>query len=154
MVSADDIAIYQGVAVPDPDSTQGLPFNYMVPIIQLADASIDYYHVKAYSNWYDGYDHTSLDYLQDVYLNWRNLQGLCPTCKPIPSFKGVLPVKFFMGVVAAEGARKPEEYAGPTVIRNFKSWLAGKGYDMYGYQIWNSNWDKKNGNQVSTAILA
>ena len=25
---------------------------------------------------------------------------------------------------------------------------------MYGYQIWNSNWDKKNGNQLSAIILA
>ncbi len=154
MVSADDIAIYQGVAVPDPDTTLGLPFNYMVPVIQLADASIDYYHVKAYSNWYDSYDHTSLEYMQDVYLNWRNMQGLCPTCKPIPSFKGVVAPKFFMGVVGSENARKKEEYAGPTVIRNFKSWLQSKGYDMYGYQIWNSHWDTVNGNQVSTAILA
>lgn len=59
-----------------------------------------------------------------------------------------------MGVVAAEGARKPEDYAGPTVIRNFNSWLVAKGYEMYGYQLWNSNWDNKNGKQVSSAILA
>jgi len=141
------------VAVPDPDSTQGLPFNYLIPVIALADASIDYYHVKAYSNWYDGYEHASLQYMQDVYLNWRNLQGLCPDCKPIPSFKGVLPSKLFMGVVASDKARKPEEYAGPTVIKSFKAWLAGKGYDMYGFHIWNSRYDQQNGNQVSNAVL-
>lgn len=152
MVSSDCISIYQGVAVPDAD-TSGLPFNYMVPIIQLADASIDYYHVKAYSNWYDGYDHTSLLYLQDVYLNWRNLQGFCKDCKPIPNFKGVIPQKFFFGVLGSEDARKPIEYAGPTIIRSFKSWLVSKGYDMYGFQVWNSHWDSINGNQVSNAII-
>jgi chitinase len=77
MLSAEDITIYQGVAVPDADSILGQPFNYLVPIVTLADASIDYYHVKAYSNWYDAYDHASLIYMQDVYLNWRNLQGYC-----------------------------------------------------------------------------
>lgn len=153
MVSADDITIYQGVAVPDPDSSQGLPFNYLVPIVQLADSSIDFYHVKAYSNWYDAYDHASLLYMQDVYLNWRNFQGFCQDCKPIPNFKGVVAAKLFMGVVASDNSRKPEEYAGPTVIRNFKSWLQTKGFDMYGFQVWNSHYDQINGNQVSAAIV-
>lgn len=59
VLTADCISIYQGVNVPDADSG-GQPFNYLVPVITLADSAIDYYQVKAYSNWYDGYDHTTL----------------------------------------------------------------------------------------------
>ncbi len=58
-LSADCVTIYQGSPVPDFDKS-GQAFNYLVPIVQLADTSIDFYHVKAYSNWYDGYDHASL----------------------------------------------------------------------------------------------
>lgn len=75
-LTADCVTIYQGSPVPDPDKS-GQPFNYLVHVIEAADSSIDFYHVKAYSNWYDGYNHTSLQYLQDIYLNWRNLVGLC-----------------------------------------------------------------------------
>lgn len=124
----------------------------MVPIIQLADTSIDYYQTKAYSNWYDGYDHTSLEYLQDVYLNWRNLQGYCKGCKPIANFKGVAPNKLLLGVVGSPDARRTPEYAGPQIIRDFKAWLISKGYDMIGFNIWNSHWDRLNGNQISIAI--
>ncbi len=103
-LSADCITVYQGSPVPDVDKS-GQAFNYLVPVIQLADTSIDFYHVKAYSNWYDGYTHTSLEYLQDVYLNWRNLQGYCQGCKPIPNFKGVASTKLLIGVLASSDAR-------------------------------------------------
>lgn len=150
-LTSDCIAIYQGVSVPDPE-VGGNPFNYLVPVIQLADTSIDYYQTKAYSNWYDGYDHTSLEYLQDVYLNWRNLQGYCKGCKPIANFKGVAPNKLLIGVVASPEARKAAEYAGPQIIRDFKAWLVSKGYDLVGFNIWNSRWDSLNGNQISIAV--
>lgn len=58
-----------------------------------------------------------------------------------------------MGVLGSADARVATEYAGPTLIRNFKSWLLSKGYEMYGFHIWNSYWDHLNGNQVSNAIL-
>jgi chitinase len=150
-LTADCVTIYQGSPVPDQDKS-GQPFNYLVPVIELADSSIDYYHVKAYSNWYDGYNHTSLQYLQDIYLNWRNLQGYCEGCKPISGFKGVAASKLLLGVLASSDARAPTEYVGPTLIRNFKSWLMSKGYDMYGFHVWNSYWDYRNANQVSIAI--
>lgn len=36
IVSPEDVAIYQGSPVPSPDAG-GQPFNYFVPIVQLAD---------------------------------------------------------------------------------------------------------------------
>jgi hypothetical protein len=66
----------------------------------------------------------------------------------------VVASKLFMGVVASVSTRKPEEYAGPAVIRSFKSWLQSKGYDMYGFHVWNSHFDQLNGNQVSSAIVS
>lgn len=152
-LTADCITVYQGSPVPDADKS-GQEFNYLVPIIQIADAAIDFYNVKAYSNWYDGYDHNSLTYLQDVYLNWRNLQGMCKGCLPIPGFKGVASNKLLMGVLASPDARASSEYKTPTTVRDFKTWLASKGYDLYGLQLWNSYWDRANGNQISQAILA
>lgn len=82
VVSPEDVAIYQGAPVPSPDSG-GQPFNYFVPIVQLADQYIDIYQPQAYNNWYDGLPGGSFDYFRDVYLNWRNLQGLSPWGKPI-----------------------------------------------------------------------
>jgi len=55
----------------------------------LADDSIDFYQPQAYNNWYDGITGGTLDYLKDVYLNWRNYQGLGQWSSPIPDFKGV-----------------------------------------------------------------
>jgi chitinase len=72
IVSPEDVAVYQGAAVPSPD-TGGQPFNYFVPIINLADQYIDFYQPQAYNNWYDGFAGGSLNYFKDVYLNWRNL---------------------------------------------------------------------------------
>ena len=82
VVSPEDVAIYQGAVVPSPDAG-GQPFNYFVPIVKLADDSIDFYQPQAYNNWYDGLPGGSLDYFRDVYLNWRNLQGLSPWAKPL-----------------------------------------------------------------------
>lgn len=82
IVSPENVAVYQGAAVPSPDAG-GQPFNYFVPIINLADSAIDYYQPQAYNNWYDGLAGGSLDYYKDVYLNWRNLQGLSPWAKPL-----------------------------------------------------------------------
>lgn len=152
-VSPDCVAVYQGVAVPDPDKG-GQPFNYLVNIIKLADSSIDYYQPKAYSNWESGFPGGTLNYFQDVYLNWRNYKALCDGCIPIPNFSGVAASKLVMGVLASPDARTPEFYAAPQVIRDLKNWLYGKGYDMYGFNVWNSYWDVRNGNQISAAATA
>lgn len=53
IVSPEDVAIYQGAPVPSPDAG-GQPFNYFVPIVNLADSYIDIYQPQAYNNWYDG----------------------------------------------------------------------------------------------------
>ena len=73
VVSPEDVAVYQGTAVPD-QNTAGQAFNYFVPIINLADSHIDFYQPQAYNNWYEEAG-GSLKYLQDVYLNWRNFKG-------------------------------------------------------------------------------
>jgi len=64
------VTVYQGTAVPSAD-TAGNPFNYFVPIINLADAYIDYYQVQCYNNWYDNFACGTLNYLKDAYLNWE-----------------------------------------------------------------------------------
>ncbi len=66
IVSPEDVAVYQGTTVPSPDAG-GNAFNYFVPIINIADSSIDYYQPQAYNNWYDGEVGGSLLYLKDVY---------------------------------------------------------------------------------------
>jgi chitinase len=53
IVSPEDVTVYQGTTVPSAD-TPGQPFNYFVPIINLADSSIDYYQPQVYNNWYGG----------------------------------------------------------------------------------------------------
>ena len=55
VVSPEDVGVYQGVPVPDPDQV-GQPYNYFVPIINLVDSSIDYYQPQAYNNGYHGYE--------------------------------------------------------------------------------------------------
>ena len=50
-MTPEPVTVYQGVAVPSPDAG-GTPWNYFVPIINLADSAIDYYQVQAYNNWY------------------------------------------------------------------------------------------------------
>ena len=103
IVSPEDVAVYQGTTVPDPD-VGGNAFNYFVPIINLADSAIDYYQPQAYNNWYDGEVGGSLVYLKDVYENWRNLQGEGQWDTPLPSFNGVNGSKLLLGVLASTSA--------------------------------------------------
>ena len=112
VVSPEDVAIYQGAAVPSPDSG-GQPFNYFVPIVQLADEYIDIYQPQAYNNWYDGLPGGSFDYLKDVYLNWRNLQGLSPWAKPIAGFAGISGKKLRLGLLASTSAGQGSYYSRP-----------------------------------------
>jgi hypothetical protein len=63
IVSPECVTVYQGTGVPSAD-TGGQAFNYFVPIIQLADSSIDFYQVQAYNNWYGVHAGGSLGYLQ------------------------------------------------------------------------------------------
>lgn len=57
------MTVYQGVSVPSAD-VGGQAWNYMVPIIRLADAYIDYYQVQAYNNWYGSLPGGSVAYLK------------------------------------------------------------------------------------------
>ena len=119
IVSPEDVAVYQGSVVPSPD-TPGQPFNYFVPIINLADSSIDYYQPQAYNNWYDGFPGGSLEYYEDVYLNWRNLQGLSKWTKPLPNFAGVEGKKLLIGLLASTSAGGAAYYGQPATISAFK----------------------------------
>lgn len=115
IVSPEDVAIYQGAAVPSPDAG-GQPFNYFVHIVNLADEYIDFYQPQAYNNWYDGLPGGSLDYFKDVYLNWRNLQGLSPWGKPLPNFAGIKAEKLRIGLLASRQAGGAAYYGEPGVI--------------------------------------
>lgn len=79
------VAIYQGMGVPDADTGSGY-YNYFVHIVKQADQYIDYYMPQAYNNWYE-FPSGSVEFLQDVYLNWRNFQGMTPWgSEPIADF--------------------------------------------------------------------
>lgn len=152
-MTADCVGVYQGAGVPDPD-TKGQPYNFVVALYKLADKSINYYQARAYSNWYDGIKEGSLEYLQDVYLHWRNLKSLCPSCIPIPSFPGIAAEKFLIGVLGSTDARQAQSYVSPSTLRAFKDWLKSKGYQLYGFNVWNSYFDSQNGNQITQAIAS
>ena len=82
----------------------GQAWNYFVPIIRLADSSIDFYQVQAYNNWYGGLPGGSVAYLKEVYLNWRNLQSAIPWTNPIANFSGVAGNKLLLGILASSSA--------------------------------------------------
>lgn len=148
VVSPECVAIYQGAPVPSPDAA-GQPFNYFVPIIALADSSIDFYQVQAYNNWYDGFAGGSLQYIQDVMLNWMNLQGLSPYTKPLDNFAGVSGKKLIIGMLASTSAGNPSYYAQPDTIRQFKSWAHDQKHDFKGFMIWDTHWDANNAYTIS-----
>jgi hypothetical protein len=109
------VAVYQGTPVPSPDAG-GQAFNYIVPIISLADAYIDFYQPQAYNNWYGGLTGGTAAYLKEVYLNWRNLPGNVAWSSPIPNFTGVSAKKLLMGVLASTSAGGAQFYATPSAI--------------------------------------
>ena len=148
------MTVYQGTPVPDPDRG-GQAFNYFVPIINLADSSIDYYQPQAYNNWYDGFPGGSLKYYQDVYLNWRNLEGLSPWgSKPLEGFNGVKSSKLLIGLLASSQAGGAQYYGPPDVIQQLRSWLAEMAYDLGGFMVWDSHWDKVNNFAISNVCKA
>jgi chitinase len=149
VVSPEDVTVLQEVAVPNPDAATGY-FNYFVPIIQLADSAIDYYQVQAYNNWYQ-VPAGSLEYIQNVYLNWRNLQGLMTWGKPIPNFSGVAGNKLLIGLIASTNAGGANYYITPDIISRFKQWLKSHNYPLKGFMMWDSHWDSLNGFLISTA---
>ncbi len=150
IVSPENVAIYQGTAVPSAD-VGGQPFNYFVPIVKLADAYIDFYQPQAYNNWYGGLTGGSLAYFKEVYLNWRNLQGTVAWSSPIPNFQGVSSNKLLIGLLASTSAGGANYYAPSTVITAFKSWLKQNNYPLKGFMMWDSNWDKLNLFSISNA---
>jgi chitinase len=127
IVSPEDVAVYQGTTVPD-ENTGGQPFNYFVNIINRADAAIDYYQPQAYNNWYDGEVGGSIRYLQDVYENWRNLQGTGQWDTPLANFTGVKGSKLLIGVLASTSAGIGSYYASPTIIADFKNWIVANNH--------------------------
>lgn len=127
-------------------------WNYFVPIINLADSSIDYYQIQAYNNWYDGLQGGSSDYLKDVYLNWRNFKGLNPNYGPIANFKGVAGNKILMGLIASTSAGGSGFYTSPTNLGQFKNYLSVSNYPMKGFMMWDSYWDSINNFIISNAV--
>ena len=109
------MAVYQATPVPSAD-VGGQPFNYFVPIINLADAYIDYYQPQVYNNWYGGLTGGSFEYIKETYLHWRNLQGTIAWTSPLPNFKGVSGNKLLMGVLASTQAGGSQYFAQPSVI--------------------------------------
>ena len=150
IVSPECVTVYQGVGVPDPDSP-GQPFNYFVPIINLADSAIDYYQPQAYNNWYDGIQGGTPKFFQDVYLNWRNLQGLSPWAGPLKNFTGVAAKKLLIGVLASQSAGGAAYYGPPANIKEFRNWLTASNYTVAGFMMWDSHWDTLNNNLISNA---
>jgi chitinase len=151
IVSPECVAVYQGVADYSPD-VAGQAYNYFVNIIRLADEAIDLYQPQAYNNWYDVAG-GSLDYLKDVYLNWRNLPGIMSWMTPIPNFSGVEGDKLMMGILASTSAGGASYYFRPEVIDSFKQWLGEKKYPLRGFMMWDSHWDTLNGRVVSDACV-
>lgn len=150
MASPECVCVYQGVGVPNPDTGAGFS-NYFVPIHKLADQCIDFYQPQAYNNWYE-FPPGSLEYLKDVYLNWRNLQGMTPWgSQPIPNWSGIAGSKIVMGIPASTNAAGAAYYYTPAVISAFKSWLDANKYHMAGFMTWDSHWDTLNTNQVTKA---
>lgn len=149
ITSPECVAVYQGVADYSAD-TAGQAYNYFVNVIRLADHSIDYYQPQAYNNWYDVAGGT-LDYLKDVYLNWRNLPGILSWQTPLANFSGVASEKLLMGVLASTSAGGAAYYFSPDVIAQFRQWLADNNYGLAGFMMWDSHWDTLNGQAISNA---
>lgn len=152
IVSPEDVTVFQEFGVPDPDSATGY-YNYFVPIITLADHAIDFYQPQAYNNYFHKTPGT-VEYLQDVYLNWRNFQGLVSWGKPIANWTGVAGEKLLMGVLASPVAGGSNYYNDASVIQAFRDWLAANNYPLRGFMMWDSHWDELNGNIVSNACTA
>jgi chitinase len=150
IVSPECVTVYEGTPVPSPD-VGGQAWNYFVPIINLADHSIDFYQPQAYNNWYGGLPGGSVAYLKEVYLNWRNLPSSIPWTNPIPNFAGVNGSKLLLGVLASSSAGGAAYFAPVTVIQEVRGWLKANNYSLKGFMVWDSNWDKKNNFQVSDA---
>ena len=149
IVSPECVAVYQGVADYSAD-TAGQAYNYFVNVIRLADDYIDFYQPQAYNNWYDVAGGT-LDYLKDVYLNWRNLKGILSWQTPIANFNGVSGDKLLMGVLASTSAGGASYFYSVDTITAFRSWLTANNYPLRGFMMWDSHWDSLNGYAISNA---
>jgi chitinase len=148
IVSPEDVAVIQTVGyVPTPDAA-GQPWNYFVPIVNLADAAIDFYQPQAYNNGYDSFAGGSEEYLQDVYLNWCNLPA---AGQPITGYNGINGSKLLIGLEASTSAGGSSFYASADTITKFKSWISTNGFPLEGFMIWDSHWDALNSYAVSTA---
>jgi len=121
ITSPECVTVYQGSPVVAAD-VGGQAFNFFVNVIKLADHVIDLYQPQAYNNWY-GATGGSLDFLKNVYLNWRNLKGIGQWDSPIADFAGVSGDKLMMGVLASTSAGVSAYYAKPNVITEFRKWI-------------------------------
>ena len=124
-----------------------------MPIINIAGSSIDLVQVMAYNNWYDSLPGGSLQYLQDVTLQWLNKPStFCVGCTVIANFSGVNASKLSIGVLASSSAGGPSYYNPPSVILSYTNWLKQQDILIAGMFLWDSHWDQLNNYAVSTAI--
>ncbi len=158
IVSPEDVTIYQGL--PSTQGVAGQAYNYFIPIIKNAINAIDYVQPQFYNNWYDGYAGGTSNYLLDVYLNWTNQQGLAPASWGItpfaPSvFAGVPQNKLIIGLLASTSAGGSAYYALPsTIVSVINTLQSTYSSNVAGVMLWDSNWDKLNGDLISNTAAA
>lgn len=130
----------------------GQPWNYFVPIVNNADQYIDFYQPQAYNNGYDSYAGGSVDYLIDVYSNWCNIPDA--NNQTMTGYNGIDGSKLLIGLEASPSAGISSFYASPSVVNDFKNWIASKKYSLEGFMLWDSHWDALNNYEISDACAS
>jgi hypothetical protein len=109
-------------------------------------------NLQVYNNWYDGLAEGSLSYIQDTYLQWRNLpSSFCSGCTPLANFTGVSPLKLLLGFPANSNAGTSP--VTPSTFQSFLTWMATNNYTVAGYFLWDSYWDSTAQYQSSNMII-
>ena len=122
-----------------------------MPILTTYGSFIDGVQVQAYNNWYDNLTPGSLQFLQDVTLQWLNRPSpLCAGCSIIPNFTGVAVPKLIIGIPASPSAGSG--YPSPSTLNQYIAWLSQQNLNIAGMMMWDSHWDSLNGYIASTTI--
>ena len=74
--------------------------------------------------------------------------------QPIANFSGVSGSKLMMGILASTRAGGSNYYFAPKIISQFKKWIEDNNYELKGFMIWDSNWDKLNKFEASNACTS
>lgn len=123
-----------------------------MPILKNTITLIDIVLIQAYNNWYDSLTEGSLNYFQDIYLNWINQPSpFCSGCSIIANFTGVPMNKVVIGFPASTSAGNTPPT--PQVIDQFQTWIGTSNFTIGGYFLWDSHWDSLNSYSLSNTIL-